>query len=124
WIWDGHRGADECRPTERAGVRERPRRGGGARRRTRRSHLRARLSPAAGGGGASNEANADARLPPRRFDRDRHADLEAALGRGSRAGRGRSRLTVYAGQTEVLDEIRAADKVFLTTHENPDGDAL
>jgi bifunctional oligoribonuclease and PAP phosphatase NrnA len=25
---------------------------------------------------------------------------------------------------EVLDELRAADKLFLTTHENPDGDAL
>ncbi len=24
----------------------------------------------------------------------------------------------------VVDELRAADKVFLTTHENPDGDAL
>jgi phosphoesterase RecJ-like protein len=27
-------------------------------------------------------------------------------------------------QQEVLDELRAADKLFLTTHENPDGDAL
>jgi phosphoesterase RecJ-like protein len=27
-------------------------------------------------------------------------------------------------QHQVLDELRAADKLFLTTHENPDGDAL
>jgi bifunctional oligoribonuclease and PAP phosphatase NrnA len=27
-------------------------------------------------------------------------------------------------QQEVLDELRSADRLFLTTHENPDGDAL
>jgi bifunctional oligoribonuclease and PAP phosphatase NrnA len=31
---------------------------------------------------------------------------------------------VTTEQQEVLDELRAADKLFLTTHENPDGDAL
>jgi phosphoesterase RecJ-like protein len=33
-------------------------------------------------------------------------------------------MTVYTEEQEVLDELRAADKLFLTTHENPDGDAL
>ena len=33
-------------------------------------------------------------------------------------------MSVVTEQHEVLDEIRAADKFFLTTHENPDGDAL
>ena len=33
-------------------------------------------------------------------------------------------MSVATEQQEVLDEIRAADKLFLTTHENPDGDAL
>ena len=33
-------------------------------------------------------------------------------------------MSVVTEQQEVLDEIRAADKLFLTTHENPDGDAL
>jgi bifunctional oligoribonuclease and PAP phosphatase NrnA len=33
-------------------------------------------------------------------------------------------VSVTTEQQEVLDELRAADKLFLTTHENPDGDAL
>jgi phosphoesterase RecJ-like protein len=33
-------------------------------------------------------------------------------------------VSVLTEQQEVLDELRAADKLFLTTHENPDGDAL
>ena len=33
-------------------------------------------------------------------------------------------MSVTTEQQEVLDELRAADKLFLTTHENPDGDAL
>src|SRR5438046_7804783 len=33
-------------------------------------------------------------------------------------------MSVVTEQHEVLDEIRAAAKLFLTTHENPDGDAL
>jgi phosphoesterase RecJ-like protein len=33
-------------------------------------------------------------------------------------------VSVFTKQQEVLDELRAADKLFLTTHENPDGDAL
>jgi phosphoesterase RecJ-like protein len=33
-------------------------------------------------------------------------------------------VSVCTEQHEVLDELRGADKLFLTTHENPDGDAL
>jgi phosphoesterase RecJ-like protein len=33
-------------------------------------------------------------------------------------------LSTATEQDQVLDELRAADKLFLTTHENPDGDAL
>ena len=33
-------------------------------------------------------------------------------------------MSVATEQQEVLDELRAADRLFLTTHENPDGDAL
>jgi bifunctional oligoribonuclease and PAP phosphatase NrnA len=33
-------------------------------------------------------------------------------------------MSVTTEHQEVLDELRAADKLFLTTHENPDGDAL
>jgi phosphoesterase RecJ-like protein len=33
-------------------------------------------------------------------------------------------MSVATEHQEVLDELQAADKLFLTTHENPDGDAL
>jgi len=33
-------------------------------------------------------------------------------------------LSVLTEQQEVLEELRSADRLFLTTHENPDGDAL
>jgi phosphoesterase RecJ-like protein len=33
-------------------------------------------------------------------------------------------MTVGTEQDQVLQELRSADKLFLTTHENPDGDAL
>jgi bifunctional oligoribonuclease and PAP phosphatase NrnA len=33
-------------------------------------------------------------------------------------------MSVATEQHEVLEELRAAEKLFLTTHENPDGDAL
>ena len=33
-------------------------------------------------------------------------------------------MTVATGQDEAVAELRAADKLLLTTHENPDGDAL
>jgi phosphoesterase RecJ-like protein len=33
-------------------------------------------------------------------------------------------VSVLTEQQEVLDELRSADRLFLTTHENPDGDAL
>jgi phosphoesterase RecJ-like protein len=33
-------------------------------------------------------------------------------------------VSVATEHQEVLDELRGADKLFLTTHENPDGDAL
>ena len=33
-------------------------------------------------------------------------------------------MSVLTEQQEVLDELRSADRLFLTTHENPDGDAL
>ena len=33
-------------------------------------------------------------------------------------------MSITADREQVLDEIRAAPKLFLTTHENPDGDAL
>jgi phosphoesterase RecJ-like protein len=33
-------------------------------------------------------------------------------------------MSVATEYEQVLDELRAADKLFLTTHENPDGDAL
>ena len=33
-------------------------------------------------------------------------------------------MSVATEQEEVVGELRAADKLLLTTHENPDGDAL
>ncbi|HKP89995.1 MAG TPA: bifunctional oligoribonuclease/PAP phosphatase NrnA [Thermoleophilaceae bacterium] len=33
-------------------------------------------------------------------------------------------MSVLTEQQEVLEELRSADRLFLTTHENPDGDAL
>jgi bifunctional oligoribonuclease and PAP phosphatase NrnA len=33
-------------------------------------------------------------------------------------------VSVLTEQQEVLEELRSADRLFLTTHENPDGDAL
>ena len=33
-------------------------------------------------------------------------------------------MTVVTEQEQVLQELRQADKLLLTTHENPDGDAL
>jgi phosphoesterase RecJ-like protein len=33
-------------------------------------------------------------------------------------------VSVLTEQQEVIDELRSADRLFLTTHENPDGDAL
>ena len=43
----------------------------------------------------------------------------------SRAARGRtSRVSVGTELDQVVEELRAADKLLLTTHENPDGDAL
>ncbi|MGH3100890.1 MAG: DHH family phosphoesterase, partial [Thermoleophilia bacterium] len=33
-------------------------------------------------------------------------------------------MTVVTEQEQVIQELRQADKLLLTTHENPDGDAL
>src|SRR5205807_1880323 len=79
-----------------------------------------RVPPAAGGAGAPDEADAHAHIRPRRLDRHGHAHHRAA----DRGGAGGGGVSVATEQQEVLDEIRAADKLFLTTHENPDGDAL
>ena len=34
------------------------------------------------------------------------------------------RMSIATGQDEVVAELRGAEKLLLTTHENPDGDAL
>ena len=33
-------------------------------------------------------------------------------------------MSVTTARDEIVDELRRADKLLLTTHENPDGDAL
>ena len=63
---------------------------------------------------AANETDTDARVRLRRVDRPRDADHRAA-------GR---RMSIATGHEEVLAELRSSDKLLLTTHENPDGDAL
>ncbi len=58
----------------------------------------------------------DAAVRVRRVDRPRHADHRAAGGR-----RG---VSIATEQEQALARAAQADKLLLTTHENPDGDAL
>ena len=55
----------------------------------------------------------DAQLLVRRVDRAGHAHLGAAR-----------RMTVATEQDQVVAALRQAERLLLTTHENPDGDAL
>ena len=52
--------------------------------------------------------------------------FDESIDRGMRISElpGRRGVSVATEQEQVLAELRAADKLLLTTHENPDGDAL
>ena len=64
-----------------------------------------------------DQAHAHARVRLRRLDRPRHANLELL-------DEGDDDVPSPPPSDQVLTELRQADKLLLTTHENPDGDAL
>src|SRR5439155_19263285 len=80
----------------------------------------ARLPPGPRGPRAADEAHPAARVRARRLDRARHAHLGADRPRAT----GSRLVTVATEIDQVVEELRQADKLLLTTHENPDGDAL
>ena len=91
---------------------------GAARADARRPRLLARLPADADRRRAAPQAHAHAGVRLRRVGRPGHADQRAARGR-------RPDVTLAATELEpVVAELRQADKLLLTTHEGPDGDAL
>ena len=73
----------------------------------------------------ADQAHADPELPLRRQHRARRARALGAAGRVSRAGESPGARTERdATLAEIVAAIRDADRFLLTTHENPDGDAL
>ena len=64
------------------------------------------------------------RTPTLEFVYDESIDSRDANQQAARRGRRRLSTVATAARDQVLTELREADKLLLTRHENPDGDAL
>src|SRR5439155_17982417 len=104
----------------RARVRERARRRKAAGGVARRACLVARLSAVASGIAAPYEAHPEARLRLRPERRARDADQRAVARRRLEI----VKTDITTERDQVIEELRLGEKFLLTTHENPDGDAL